>query len=190
MVKLWTPYLICTLFEKEVNVEFYDVIRKRRSIRKYKPDPIPEAILKNILDAGRIAPSAKNYQPWRFIVVKDPDKKKQIVAASRNQQFVGEAAVIVVGCALVDTAWGRMGGYMSSWSVDLTIALDHIILAAVNEGLGTCWIGAFDEAEVKRILHIPDPVRVLALTPVGYPDDTPPERGRKSADEILSYDTY
>ena len=171
-------------------MDFFEVIKKRRSIRKYKPDPIPDTVLNKILDAGRIAPSAKNYQPWRFIVVKDPGIKKQIAIASRNQHFVGEGAVIVVGCALVDTAWGRMGGYMSSWSVDLTIALDHIILAAANEGLGTCWIGAFDEAEVKKILHIPDPVRVLALTPIGYPDDIPPDRGRKSVDEVISYDTY
>jgi nitroreductase len=171
-------------------VDFYDVIKKRRSIRKYKSDPIPDALLVKILDAGRIAPSAKNYQPWRFIVVKDPEKKQQLVTASRNQQFVGTGACIIVGCALVDTAWGRMGGYMSSWSVDLTIALDHIILAAVNEGLGTCWIGAFDEVQVKNILNIPDPVRVLALTPLGYADETPQDRGRKPVDEIISYDTY
>jgi len=171
-------------------MEFYDVIKKRKSVRKYKPDPITSTTLERILDAGRIAPSAKNYQPWRFIVVRDPDKKDQIVEASRNQKFVGEGAVIVVGCALVESAWGRMGGYMSSWSVDLTIALDHIILAAVNEGLGTCWIGAFDEAKVKAILNIPENVRVLALTPIGYPAEASKDRGRKVLTEIVSYDTY
>jgi nitroreductase len=171
-------------------MDFYQVIKKRRSVRKYKPDPIPDQILEKILEAGRIAPSAKNYQPWRFIVVKDPDLKKQLIKASRDQHFVGEGGAVVVGCALVDTAWGRMGGYMSSWSVDLSIALDHIILAAVNEGLGTCWIGAFDEKEVKRILHIPENVRVLALTPLGYPNEDPKDRGRKSLREIMSYDAY
>ena len=120
-------------------MDFYEVIKKRRSVRKYKPDAIPDQMLENILNAGRIAPSAKNYQPWRFVVVRDPDLKKQLIDASRGQQFVGAGAAIIVGCALIDTAWGRMGGYMSSWSVDLTIALDHIILAAVNEGLGT-WV--------------------------------------------------
>lgn len=171
-------------------MDFYDVIRKRKSVRKYKSDPIPDATLEKILDAGRIAPSAKNYQPWRFIVVNDPHIINDMVKACRNQNFVGEGAVILVGCALVDTAWGRMGGYMSSWSVDLTIALDHMILAAVNEGLGTCWIGAFDESQVKKILNIPDNVRVLALTPIGYPAEEPKDRGRKTLHDIISYDTY
>ena len=171
-------------------MDFYTVIEQRRSVRKYKSDPIPDDVLDRILNAARIAPSAKNYQPWRFVVVKDPDIKQKLVAASRNQGFVGEGAVIIIGCALVDIAWGRMGGYMSSWSVDLTIAMDHLILAATREGLGTCWIGAFDEAQVKKILNIPDNVRVLALTPVGYPAETPKDRGRKPSNEVISYDRF
>lgn len=171
-------------------MEYYDVILARKSIRKYSPEPIPEKILKKILEAGRIAPSAKNIQPWRFIVVKDPHIKKQVAEACNNQLFMAEADVILVGCGLEKIAYGRMGGYLNSYPIDLAIALDHIILAATSEGLGTCWIGAFNEAKVKEILKIPGDVRVVALTPVGYPAEKARERPRKELKEIISYDKY
>jgi nitroreductase len=171
-------------------MDFYDVVKKRRSIRKYKSDPIPDKILERIIEAGRIAPSAKNIQPWRFVIVKDPATKKKVAEASRNQHWIADADVILVGCILEDIAWGRMGGYMSSGPVDLAIAMDHMILAAANEGLGTCWIGAFVEQDVKKILGIPDKVKVMALTPLGSPAEDPQDRGRKPIDEIVSYDSY
>jgi nitroreductase len=171
-------------------MEFYDVTKRRKSVRKYKPDPIPDEVLNRILEAGRIAPSAKNIQPWRFIIVKDPGTKKKIAEASRSQLWIADADVILVGCILDQIAWGRMGGYMSSGPVDVAIALDHMILAAANEGLGTCWIGAFVEKDIKHILNVPDDVTVLALTPIGYPAEEPKDRGRKDQKEILSYDKY
>jgi len=171
-------------------MDFYDVIRQRKSVRKYKSDPIPDEVLNRILEAGRIAPSAKNIQPWHFIVIKDPVIKERIAEASRGQLFMADADVILCGCALEDIAWGRMGGYMSSFAVDLTIAMDHMILAATNEGLGTCWIGAFDEKAAKEILGVPENVRIVALTPVGYPAEEPKDRGRKKLKEIMSYDKY
>lgn len=171
-------------------MEFYDVIKKRKSIRKYKSDPIPHDVLNRILDAGRIAPSAKNYQPWHFIVIKDPEIKKNVAEASRGQHWMADADVIVCGCALMDIVWSRMGGYMSSFAVDITIAMDHMILAAANEGLGTCWIGAFDEKQVKEILEVPDNVHVVALTPIGYPAQEPKDRGRKALNEIISYNKF
>jgi len=169
---------------------FYDVLKKRKSVRKYKSDPIPDDVLNRILEAGRIAPSAKNIQPWRFIVVKDPEIKKKVAQASRGQLWIADADVILVGCILEKIAWGRMGGYMSSGPVDLAIAIEHMILAAANEGLGTCWIGAFVEKDVKEILHVPDDVKVIALTPIGYPAEEPIDRGRKKIKEIVSYDRY
>ncbi len=171
-------------------MDFYEVIKKRRSVRKYKPDPIPDDVLKRILEAGRIAPSAKNIQPWKFVVIKDPENKKRIAEACRGQHWVADADVIVCGCALEKIAWGRMGGYMSSFAVDLAIAMDHIILAAANEGLGTCWIGAFEEKKVKELLNIPEDVRVVALTPIGYPAEEPKDRGRKDFKEIFVYEKY
>jgi nitroreductase len=171
-------------------MEFYEVIKERKSVRKYKPDPIPDDVLHRILETGRIAPSAKNIQPWHFVVVKNPEIKEMVAEACRGQRFMAEAPVIICGCALEDIAWGRMGGYMSSFAVDLAIAMEHMILAAANEGLGTCWIGAFVEKDVKKILGIPDNVRVVALTPVGYPAEVPKDRGRKLFKDIVSYDKY
>jgi nitroreductase len=171
-------------------VEFFDVILKRKSVRRYDPEPVPEKTLKKILEAGRIAPSAKNIQPWRFVVVKNPVVKKQVAEACNNQMFMVDADVIVCGCALEKIAYGRMGGSLNSYPIDLAIALDHMILAATSEGLGTCWIGAFDEQKVKEILNVPKDVRVVALTPIGYPAEEPKTRPRKEFKEIVSYDKY
>lgn len=167
-----------------------EVIQKRRSVRKYKEDPIPEEALLRVLEAARLAPSGKNFQPWKFIVVKDKALKEKLAQASAGQFFMAEAPIIIVGCGFPDNCYARMGRYMKSWSVDVTIALEHLILQAQEEGLGTCWIGSFEEEEVKAILNVPEEVKVLALTPLGYPDEIPRFRGRKSLDEIISYDRY
>ncbi len=167
-----------------------DVIQKRQSVRKYKEDPIPEKALMRVLEAARLAPSGKNIQPWKFIIVKDKVLKEKLAQASAGQFFMAEAPIIIVGCGFPDNCYARMGRYMKSWSVDVTIALEHLILQAQEEGLGTCWIGSFEEEEVKAILNIPENVKVLALTPLGYPDEIPRFRGRKNLDEIISYDRY
>ena len=167
-----------------------DVIQKRRSVRKYKEDPIPEKALMRVLEAARLAPSGKNFQPWKFIIVKDKALKEKLAQASAGQFFMAEAPIIIVGCGFPDNCYAGMGRYMKSWSVDVTIALEHLILQAQEEGLGTCWIGSFEEEEVKAILNIPENVKVLALTPLGYPDEIPRFRGRKSLDEIISYDRF
>ena len=167
-----------------------EVIKKRRSVRKYKEDPIPEEALLRVLEAARLAPSGKNFQPWKFIIVKDKSLKEKLAHASAGQFFMAEAPIIIVGCGFPDDSYTRMGRYMKSWSVDVTIALDHLMLQAQEEGLGTCWIGSFEEEEVKEILNVPEGVKVLALTPLGYPGEIPAFRGRKSLDEIISYDGF
>jgi nitroreductase len=167
-----------------------DVIQKRQSVRKYKEDPIPEKALMRVLEAARLAPSGKNFQPWKFIIVKDKALKEKLAQASAGQFFMAEAPIIIVGCGFPDNCYARMGRYMKSWSVDVTIALEHLILQAQEEGLGTCWIGSFEEEGIKAILNIPENVKVLALTPLGYPDEIPRFRGRKSLDEIISYDRF
>jgi nitroreductase len=167
-----------------------DVIQKRQSVRKYKEDPIPEKALMRVLEAARLAPSGKNFQPWKFIIVKDKALKEKLAQASAGQFFMAEAPIIIVGCGFPDNCYAHMGRYMKSWSVDVTIALEHLILQAQEEGLGTCWIGSFEEEEVKAILNIPENVKVLALTPLGYPDEIPRFRRRKSLDEIISYDRF
>jgi nitroreductase len=171
-------------------VDFYDVVRKRLSVRSYKPDPVPEEVLNRILEAGRLAPSAKNYQPWKFIVVKDPAVREALVPACRGQASVGQAPVVICACALTEQAWKGMGGYWSAESVDLTIALEHMMLAAAAEGLGTCWIGAFVEADVKKVLAIPENVKPIALTPLGYPARPSNPRPRKPLSEIVCHDRF
>ncbi|MGD9345907.1 MAG: nitroreductase family protein [Candidatus Aminicenantes bacterium] len=167
-----------------------DIIRGRRSVRAYKKDPVPEVSLRRVFEAARLAPSGKNLQPWKFVVVKDSELKKKLAKASNDQNFIADAPLIIVACGYPDECYRSMGRYMRSWPVDVTIALEHLILQAQEEGLGTCWIGSFEEQAVKSLLKVPDDVKVLALTPLGYPDEVPGSRGRKSLEEIVSYDSF
>lgn len=167
-----------------------DLIEKRKSIRSYKPQDVEEEKLNYILQAFRKAPSAKNLQPWKLIVVKDKKKISDLSIACNNQTFISEAPVLIVACAKEDEAYGVMGGYMNSYPVDIALALEHLILAATEKGLGTCWIGAFKEKLVKDLLDVPDNVRVVAITPLGYPAIEGRTRGRKPISEIVCYDKY
>jgi len=146
-----------------------EAIRTRRSVRSYSSRPIPEEVMQRLRDAMRFAPSACNLQPWRFVIVTDPRLRQSLGRAANDQMWIADAPVIVVACGFPRVAYGRMGGRHSSLDIDVAIALDHLTLAAVAEGLGTCWIGAFSEEQVKSILGIPADVRVVALTPLGYP---------------------
>lgn len=167
-----------------------EAIQKRRSVRKYKSDPLPGDVLGRVLEAARLAPSGKNFQPWRFILVRSAETKERLARAAADQMFIAEAPVIVVACADPEASYAKMGRYMKSWPVDVACALEHLMLQAADEGLGTCWIGAFEEQAVKNILGVPDGIRVLALTPLGYPADVPFSRGRKSLEEIVSEEKY
>ena len=165
-----------------------EAIKKRQSVRSYKDKEIPEEILQKILEAGRLAPSANNKQHWKFIVVKDEDLRKKLVPACKNQKFVGEAPVVIAGCATNPDYVMTCGEH--SYSIDLAIALDHMSLEAASLGLGTCWIGAFYQDKVKDILGIPEDIRVVALMPLGFPKKLGPKTGRKSLSEIICYDKY
>lgn len=167
-----------------------NVIRARRSVRAYKDQPLPEAVLDSVMEAARLAPSGKNLQPWKFILVKDPAMRLKLAEASRAQYFIAQAPVIIVACGYPDRCYQRQGNYMTSWPIDVSIALDHLMLKAQEEGLGTCWIGAFEETTVKALLQIPPDVKVLALTPLGFPNEAPADRGRRSLDRILCYEKY
>ncbi|MBN1885559.1 MAG: nitroreductase family protein [Candidatus Krumholzibacteriota bacterium] len=166
-------------------MDIYEAIRTRTSVRSYLPDSIDDARLGRVLDAARLAPSGKNGQPWTFIVVRDPSIRRRLVPACKDQAFVGEAPVVVVACGREELAYRKMGGYWNSLPVDIGIAFEHLMLAAAAEGLGTCWIGAFIEEDVREILGVPADVKIVALTPIGYPaaDQTP--RPRKPMEEIL-----
>lgn len=161
-------------------MDFMEVIKKRRSIRRYRPDPIPDEVLNQILEAARLAPSGGHRQPWHFIVVKDPETKRKLGIA----EWVSEAPIVVVGCTdpEVSPRW---------YIVDLSIAFEHIVLAAANFGLGTCWIGklGFDET-IKQVLDIPKHMKVVAVTPMGYPAETPGPKERKTLSEIVHYKKF
>ena len=173
-------------------MDFYEIIRTRRSVRSYRPDPIPEDVLERVLDAARIAPSGSNRQPWKFIVVRDEALKRELVPACDGQSFIAQAPVIICACGS-NIHWNR-GGYMgdSSSLIDVTIAVDHLTLAARAEGLGSCWIGAFSNEAVKKVLSIPQDIQVAALTPLGYPagDAFTGPGPRKHLEEIVCYDKY
>lgn len=166
----------------------YEAIRSRRSIRSFSDKKIEEDKLRKVLDAGRLAPSAGNMQEWKFVVVRDKETKEKLGTAANNQRFIAKADVIIVGCAtIVDQI---MSCRQYTYPIDLAIAMDHMTLQAVEEGLGTCWIGAFKEGEVKKILGIPPEIRVVELMPLGYPLYVPELRSRKKFDEIVVYDQW
>jgi nitroreductase len=171
-------------------VDLYETIKLRKSVRKYKRDPVPEESLKKILNAARMAPTAENFQPWKIIVVTDEDIKRKLVPACNNQRFVAEAPVVLVACGLPDEAYPIMGGYMNSYPVDVAIVLDHLMLAAASEGLGTCWIGSFKEEKVAETVGVPQEAKVVALTPLGYPAEEMERTDRKNLTELVSYNKY
>ncbi len=171
-------------------MDLMDAIKTRRSVRKFKETPVPEGLLKDVLNAARLAPSADNAQPWRAIVVMDEQLKLKLVAASYGQKFIAQAPVVVVVCGIPDEAFPTIGGYMNAHVIDVAIAVDHITLAAHALGLGTCWIGWFKEDKVRELLNIPEDVRVVALIPIGYPDESPERTPRKNLEDLVMYDRY
>jgi nitroreductase len=167
----------------------FEAIRKRCSVRSFLDRSIDEDVLFSVLEVGRLAPSAKNRQEWRFIVVRDCEVRRQIGEAANGQSFVGEAPVVIVACGVVDGYVMSCG--QPSYPIDVAIALDHISLAAVEHGLGTCWIGAFNEQKVKEILGIPKDVRVVELMPIGYPAiQTMKEKNRLPLEKIIKFERW
>ncbi|MCX8181908.1 MAG: nitroreductase family protein [Candidatus Methanomethyliaceae archaeon] len=142
-------------------MDAFEAITKRRSVRSYLPDPIPKSVMERILEAGRLAPSAMNLQPWHFIVVTDKEKRRAL-SSGRFAKFLSEAPVVIVGCGneKLSPRW---------YAIDTAIALQNMVIAATSEGLGSCWIGSFDEIEVKELLKIPEGHRVIAMLALGYP---------------------
>lgn len=163
-------------------------IQGRRSIRKYSSKPVEEEKLLKVLEAARLSPSARNIQEWRFIVVKDPETREKLTEVIA-QPFVGEAPIILVCCGTETSGLMKCG--QPRYTIDVSIATAYMILEAYELGLGTCWLGSFDENKVKKVLDIPEEdVRVVSITPLGYPSESPSQRPRKELEEIISYDKY
>lgn len=169
-------------------MDVFEAISKRRSIRKYKTTAVEDDKLDKILEAARIAPSAGNRQEWKFLVVKDQKTRDKLVDAANGQKFVGEAPVTIVAISTESERVMPCGQF--AYTVDLSIAVSFMILEATELGLGTCWLGAYSEEEVKKVLEIPEEIRVPAMFTLGYADEDPGPRSRKPFSEIISGEKY
>lgn len=169
-------------------MDVFSAIAGRRSIRSYQNTEVEEEKVNRIIEAGRLAPSASNRQEWKFIIIRNKETRLELAKAAYGQTFIVEAPVIIVACATESKAILPCG--QNANTVDLSIAVSYMILEAFELGLGTCWLGAFQEEEVKAALSIPYHVRVVAMFPVGYPNKNPEMRPRKSMDQIVCFEKY
>ena len=176
-------------------MDVFEAIRSLRPCLQYQPRPVPPEKLKAVLSAARLAPSQHNLQPWRFVVVQDDERKRLLAQASNRGRLIAEAPAVIVAFAVEEDIPVTIGGYISAYPLDVAVAVGHLQLAAVAEGLGTNWIVEFHEEKVRSVLHVPEGIHPIAVIPIGYPIEgngsaTPPSEGRKSPDEIIAYNEY
>lgn len=173
-------------------MDIFEVFRARRSIRAYTQEDVSEEDLMRILEAARWAPSAGNIQPWEFIVIRKPEIKRALARAALNQMFIEEAPVVVVVCAdeaRSGWAYGSRGATLYCIQ-DTAAAIENMLLAVCALGLGACWVGAFSEEEVRRILNIPRGLRPVAMIPIGHPAEKPSPPRKRALKEIIHYETF
>jgi nitroreductase len=165
-------------------MDVFEAVRTRKSVRSFQDRPVEDALLERLFETVRLAPSARNGQEWRFVAVRDAAVRRRIATDAAQQPFIGTAPVLLACCAETDGRIMRCG--QAAYPIDVAIAMDHLALAAAAEGLGTCWIGSFDESMVLELLHIPRDVRVVQLMPLGWPaDPSPVEKNRLPLATIL-----
>jgi len=180
-------------------MEFVDVIKTRTSVRDYRDTPVDAEKISYMLECARLAPSAANKQCWRFIVIRDKETVEQIAKTTIINRWLKTAPVLIIACA--DPTESTVNNTLEYYPVDVAIAFEHLILAATDLGLGTCWIAEFHEEKLKELLEIPKRIRVVAITPVGYPAEKQGIREqltkkivkakkRKTLDEIVHYDHW
>lgn len=167
-------------------MDFFEVLQKRYSVRAYKPDPIDDATLTKILEAVNSAPSAGNLQAYEVILVRDPERKRQLARASWDQWFIAEAPVVLVFVANPERnrRYGKRGAELYCVQ-DATIACSYAQLAATALGLGSCWIGAFDDDKVREVVGIPQNMRPVAILPIGVPEDMPEPKERRPLGDLV-----
>jgi nitroreductase len=170
-------------------VKIIEEILERRSIRKYSTKTVEPEKIARILEAARLAPTARNQQEWKLLLVKNPDIKEQLIEdSSPHQQFLKGAPIIIAACALNPAYVMRCGH--PAFLIDLAIVLEHVALQAVHEGLGTCWIGSFDENKAKAVLGVPPEVRIVELMSLGYPEMVPLASKRKKIEDLIGWDSW
>lgn len=170
-------------------MEFNELIKNRYSVRAYKPDPVEEKKIAAVLEAARLAPTAANRQPFRVIVIRTKGREEELRRIYGRDWFV-QAPLVLAVCAVPGESWVRRADGWDAAEVDATIAMTHIVLAAADLGLGTCWIGAFDPRAAREVLGLPPEIVPSAFTPLGYPADSPLVKKRKSASEIVRYERW
>ena len=169
-------------------MEFLELAKQRYSVRAYKSNPVEEDKLQQVLEAARLDPTASNRQTFQFIVIHTAGKEEEVSRIYHRPWFV-QAPIVICACGIPDQAWAKSDG-KNYCDVDVTIAMDHLILAAADLGLGTCWIAAFDPVAAREILGLPDEVQPIAFTPLGYPNDQPKDKMRKSIGELVRYEHW
>jgi nitroreductase len=163
-------------------MDVMDAIRKRYSCRSYDNQPVPDETLRELLEAARLAPSARNLQDWRFVVVTEPEIREKLCKQAIRQEFVQQAPVIIVACSNNPYI---MGCGQRIAPIDVAIAMEHLVLAATAKGLGTCWLGAFNPHKVRQILGIPSHIEVVNLLALGRPAKTAKSPDRLPIDHIV-----
>ena len=169
-------------------MEFSELVQKRYSVRAYRPVPVEEDRLHQVLEVARLAPSASNRQPFKIIVIHTAGRETELRRIYDKSWFV-QAPLIIAACGIPAQNWIRRDGKNYN-DVDGTIAMDHLILAAASLGLGTCWVAAFDPAAAREVLRLPAGVEPIAFTPLGYPADTPRPKERKALSELVRYEHW
>jgi nitroreductase len=169
-------------------MDFSNLSRQRYSVRAYKSDPVDDSKLQQVLEAARLAPTAANRQPFQLIVIHTAGRQAEIKRLYHREWF-SQAPLVIGICALPGPAWVRRDGKNYA-DVDATIAMDHLILAATDIGLGTCWVAAFDPTAAREILRLPNDVEPVAFTPLGYPADQPKPKERKPLAELVRYEKW
>lgn len=169
--------------------DFFEVLKTRRSVRAFKPEPVDDTTLRKVLAGGLMAPSAGNVQPWKLYVIRQQETKALLARAAFGQQFLAQAPVVIVVVAepeLSAEKYGDRGRELYAIQ-DTAACVENILLAATALGLGGCWVGAFDEQAASQTLGLPSTLRPMALIPIGYPDVTPRSRELKSSDEAIVF---
>lgn len=169
-------------------MKFLELAAQRYSVRAYKPDPVEEDKLQQVLEAARLAPTATNAQPFQLIVIHTAGREAELRRIYKPDWFV-QAPLVIGICGIPAQGWVRRDG-KNYTEVDVAIAMDHLILAATDAGLGTCWIGAFDAIAAREVLGLPEGVEPIAFTPLGYPADQPKPKKRKPLSELVRYERW
>lgn len=171
-------------------MDFQQLVLARRSVRAYRPDPVSEPLLRQVLEAARLAPSACNRQPFRVVVLHTGGREAELHRVYPKGWFV-EAPLVLAVCAVPGEAWAR--SRYDGWNAaetDATIAMDHMLLAAADLGLGACWVAAFDPAAAREVLALPDGVVPVAFTPLGWPADEPAPKERRPLEELVHHERW